>query len=315
MKKIGLVLAGGGGRGAYQIGVWKALKETGLEEYIASVSGASVGGLNAALFMQKDLDKAQSIWKSISMKKILTPKSESEHSRICLFERDGLEKIIDEDLDMSCFDDSKYNCWMACVRTDGSSKGIEEIPYTMPMGEKVTQKYVYEQVEYFNLKYVKDNKTRKKILLASSAMPLIFPKEEIEGHKYLDGGARLVHGDNVPVRPLYEIDKCKIILIVHLTSMDKPVSREEFPDAILYEIFPRDNLGGMLDGGGLLDFTAEGAKRRIEQGVEDTYDLFIRMKKNINADEKLLRILLEAYEKEQCYSRIEEAQRQEFKSI
>ena len=34
MKKIGLVLAGGGGRGAYQIGVWKALRKAGLERYI-----------------------------------------------------------------------------------------------------------------------------------------------------------------------------------------------------------------------------------------------------------------------------------------
>ena len=119
IKKIGLVLTGGGGRGAYQIGVWKALKKAGLEEYIASVSGASVGGLNAALFMQKDLDKAQNIWESISMKKILTPKSESAHrGRWGFFERDGLEKIIDENLDMRCFDDSGYNCWMACVRRD-----------------------------------------------------------------------------------------------------------------------------------------------------------------------------------------------------
>ena len=29
MLKLGLVFAGGGGKGAYQIGVWKALRETG----------------------------------------------------------------------------------------------------------------------------------------------------------------------------------------------------------------------------------------------------------------------------------------------
>ena len=44
-KGIGLVLAGGGGRGAYHIGVWKALRDTGLENYITAVSGSSVGGL------------------------------------------------------------------------------------------------------------------------------------------------------------------------------------------------------------------------------------------------------------------------------
>lgn len=43
-KKVGLVLAGGGSRGAYQIGFWKALKKTGLDRYVSAVSGTSVGG-------------------------------------------------------------------------------------------------------------------------------------------------------------------------------------------------------------------------------------------------------------------------------
>lgn len=40
---IGLVLCGGGGRGAYQIGVWQALNELGLDRYINGVSGTSAG--------------------------------------------------------------------------------------------------------------------------------------------------------------------------------------------------------------------------------------------------------------------------------
>lgn len=32
--KVGLVLAGGGGKGAYQLGVWKALKQFGIDKYI-----------------------------------------------------------------------------------------------------------------------------------------------------------------------------------------------------------------------------------------------------------------------------------------
>lgn len=73
MKKIGLVLAGGGGRGAYHIGVWKALRETNLDRYISAVSGTSVGGLNAALFLQEDIDMAEKIWQEISIEKILPP--------------------------------------------------------------------------------------------------------------------------------------------------------------------------------------------------------------------------------------------------
>ena len=61
-RDIGLVLDGGGGKGAYQIGVWKALRETGLDQRIAVISGASVGGLNAALMVQGDPEKAEQIW-------------------------------------------------------------------------------------------------------------------------------------------------------------------------------------------------------------------------------------------------------------
>ena len=44
--EYGLVLAGGGVRGAYQIGVWKALKE--LKIKVSAVSGVSIGAVNVA---------------------------------------------------------------------------------------------------------------------------------------------------------------------------------------------------------------------------------------------------------------------------
>ena len=52
--KIGLVLAGGGGKGAYELGVWKALQKLGICEYISVFSGASVGAFNALLFAMND---------------------------------------------------------------------------------------------------------------------------------------------------------------------------------------------------------------------------------------------------------------------
>jgi NTE family protein len=48
--KIGVVFEGGGGKGSYQIGAWKAIRDMGIEPYITCVSGTSVGALNAALF-------------------------------------------------------------------------------------------------------------------------------------------------------------------------------------------------------------------------------------------------------------------------
>ena len=66
MDAIGLVFAGGGGKGAYQIGVWRAVRELQLEQHIAVVAGTSVGALNAALFLKGDLAFAEQLWGSIS---------------------------------------------------------------------------------------------------------------------------------------------------------------------------------------------------------------------------------------------------------
>ena len=50
-KEYGIVLEGGGARGAYQIGAWKALKEAGVK--IKGIAGTSVGALNGALMCMK----------------------------------------------------------------------------------------------------------------------------------------------------------------------------------------------------------------------------------------------------------------------
>ena len=68
-KEYGLVLAGGGAKGAYQIGAWKALKEAGVR--ICAVAGTSVGALNGALICMGDLEQAEKLWKTIAYSKVM----------------------------------------------------------------------------------------------------------------------------------------------------------------------------------------------------------------------------------------------------
>ena len=69
-KEYGLVLDGGGARGAYQIGAWKALKEAGVK--IAAVAGTSVGALNGALICMDDLEKAEKIWSEMEFSHVMS---------------------------------------------------------------------------------------------------------------------------------------------------------------------------------------------------------------------------------------------------
>ena len=60
---LGLVLNGGGGKGAYQIGVWKYLQKKNIRfDYI---SGTSAGGLNAALIATGDVKSAVALWTNL----------------------------------------------------------------------------------------------------------------------------------------------------------------------------------------------------------------------------------------------------------
>ena len=66
--KYGLVLEGGGAKGAYHIGVAKALSELNIE--IGGVSGTSIGALNGAMLIQNDLGKVYDLWYNIQPSKV-----------------------------------------------------------------------------------------------------------------------------------------------------------------------------------------------------------------------------------------------------
>ncbi|GIM30664.1 hypothetical protein CPJCM30710_33300 [Clostridium polyendosporum] len=262
--KLGLVLAGGGGKGAYQIGVWKALREFGIDKYIQAVSGTSVGALNAILFLQQDIKAAERLWLAISKEKIL-PTGNFDLVKRGIFltlgsknidfvrkyipktleqgniSRLGLIEIMDNFIDFSIITKSLKSCYATC----------SEIPSLKPK---------YFKLNNYNQQEIRD------ILLATSAIPMIYESEEIETRKYLDGAM----ADNVPIQPLYG-EGCDIIIVVHL-SKDSAIDRSSFPNAKLIELIPSE-----MDQGGLsavLDFSPEGAKRRIKQGYDDAKNLF-----------------------------------------
>jgi NTE family protein len=260
-NRIGLVFGGGGGKGAYQIGVWKALLELGFDKSVRAVSGTSVGALNAALFLQGDYRKAEKTWLTISPEKILSLKSasiveslqqvgvnmiDSKMYRYAqsiqgygMFSRHGLLKLIDESINLNTIAGSKIPFYVTCCQL-----GSHKPKYFLMNGQS--------------------SERMKSLILATSAIPGIFQKEEIDGKYYIDGGIPLI-GDNLPIRPIYQ-DGFDIIIVVPLNRSDV-IDKSQFPKARIIEILPREHQGGLLDG--TLQFTAAGAKRRIEQGYLD----------------------------------------------
>ena len=67
--KRAVVLSGGGYRGGYEVGVWRALRELGLDFQI--VTGTSVGSLNGLMMVQGDYEKAVEMWKALTPEQVM----------------------------------------------------------------------------------------------------------------------------------------------------------------------------------------------------------------------------------------------------
>ena len=67
--KRAIVLCGGGSLGAYEMGVWRALKELDINFDI--VTGTSIGALNGAMMAMNDYEGALKLWNSISVDNVM----------------------------------------------------------------------------------------------------------------------------------------------------------------------------------------------------------------------------------------------------
>lgn len=258
-KGVGLVLSGGGGKGAYHIGVWKALRELSVDINIKGVSGTSVGALNTVLFAQGDYYLAEGVWKSISSDIILKLDFKKLLLKLVtmgvlkgnlytlslilsdvygggLFSREGLLEIIDEYVDLYDIKNNELDLFATAYNINTLS------------------------VDYLCLNNRKIDSI-KKVLLATSALPIIFDKEKVDGNVYIDGGVK----DNIPIKPLYD-KGFRTFIVVHL-SRNSVVDKEKFKDANIIEIVPSNDQGDLING--TLDFSKEGINKRIDQGYND----------------------------------------------
>lgn len=256
-----LTLAGGGGKGAYEIGVWQALREIGLEKNLIAVSGSSSGALNAALISLNEFDKAKTIWSSIMPKQFLdinydtiigplnTLVKRTLTAGLC--SRDGLIEIIDKYLNLEQLAGARIPAYVSISR------------YSSDCIDCLSEK---PQVEYISLSEVSPDDARQ-FLLASSAMPYIYPPEIIHGNVYRDGGL----ADNVPIYPMTSVGADNLI-VVKLEPDDKVDTSlySKFKEVV--EIIPSREIGDLFDG--TLEFTSRNVMFRMLLGYYDTLRTF-----------------------------------------
>lgn len=260
--KFGLVLGGGGCLGAYEIGVWKAMKELKIDIYIQGVSGTSIGALNAVLFALEDYKLAENTWMELTKEKILP-----------IDNLNLIAKGVEAFLGSKNLDFIKKHLPGLLGQGNVSRQGLMDIMNSLDVFKALSPAMpIYAacsalpgvDAKYFKLNDYKVE-TVKKILCATSALPPVYGCEDIENVKYVDGG----FSDNLPIRPLYE-DGFDLILAVNVDKNYK-LDRSSFPDSRIICIAP--NFDENVSLSAILNFSNESISSHIRNGYEDTMNL------------------------------------------
>lgn len=256
-KEYGLVLAGGGTKGAYQVGVWKALNELGIK--IKGIVGASIGALNGALFLQNDFKTIEEMYETIKISNIMKVNGVNEEKNI---------------FDLS----NLFN-----LATDYTKqRGIDNEPLREMIKQHIDIEKLYESdIDFGLVTYSVKNKTplqkfKNEIpkeqmieyLLATACFP-IFKPQIIDGEEYYDGGLY----DNIPSNMLIEKGYKNIIIadIAGIGFSKKTISK----DIYVKVIKPSEDLGGTFE------FNHERIIKNMKLGYLDTMRNFNKLQGHI----------------------------------
>ncbi|RJE48725.1 MULTISPECIES: patatin-like phospholipase family protein [unclassified Dehalobacter] len=256
----GLVLEGGGAKGAYQIGACKAMRELGIS--YGAVAGTSIGALNGAMIVQDELDKAYELWYEMSPSKVFD------------IEEVRLEEL--KKLDIS-HDGLLY--YMKKAKEIASSKGLDITFIRKLLQEIVDEDKLRESKMLFGfttvslsdmkpMEFFLEDIPKGKVveyLLASSNLPA-FQQEKIDGKHYLDGGFY----DNLPLNML--VGKgFKEIIAIRTNALGRRRKLADREVHVQY-ISPAETLGSILD------FSNEQARYHLKLGYYDVIRQFRHLK-------------------------------------
>lgn len=168
-RKTALVLSGGGARGAYEVGVVKALLEHNVS-FDLSI-GTSIGAINSAFIAQGDIEQWERMWRGLRSNDIFHPLTLRRITQLLrgtvrgLLDNSPLEQLLRRELDLDKIKLSQtiVGWCMTDLCTQDTSLATADMMADME-----------ELID---------------TLMATSAVPLAFPPRPVAGKGlYIDGG-------------------------------------------------------------------------------------------------------------------------------
>lgn len=231
-RKVGLVLSGGGARGAYEVGALSYVAEHHPEllDRVRIITGASVGAVNGVFLASHGLSRASlaalaELWRSLDLDDVLSLahgslfrmvgaaslrliRQGTKSPATGLLNASALFKLIHKHVDWPALhqnvESGRFE-FVAIAATDIATglthlflESTDKAPRPMRDIEVVPTQLELRHVA------------------ASAAIPILFPPVPIDGRWYLDGGLR----HNTPLTPALRLGASSLLIV----SVDHPRS-------------------------------------------------------------------------------------------
>jgi NTE family protein len=247
--KIGLVLSGGGSRGAYEAGILHYIrtdlrKRLGRHAPIDIVTGTSVGAINAAFIAatHSDLDtQAEQIvtaWRALRIEELISLRARDvlRAGRLMLgadppppapgsfryggmLDTTGLERFVVRSIPWRGIERSLHGRHLYAISVSSTHVGTGHTVVFLSCAEPVPREWSRDP-------FVRHRAARigPRHVLASAAIPLLFPAVKIGEEFFTDGGLR----QNTPMSPAIRLgaDRLLLVSLRHVAAEPKIVQRE-----------------------------------------------------------------------------------------
>ena len=259
MSKVGVALAGGGARGAYQVGVIRAYVEQGGQ--VDVLAGTSIGALNGAVLLSapslvEGVERLERLWRSgagpslsvlrlfravarlsplIDRFRWMLPDGALSWMEDGLYTTAELEKQLRTAVDLGRLSHGAPPFYVSVYPSEGGDVDILRLALA-ELGIWNTP-----DSHFLTLKG-RSHKQIWQLLLASAALPIMFQNRG----DWADGGlgGRHTSQGNTPVDPLVA-EGCDVAILSHLNP-DTRWTRDNYPALTAIEIMPNPPLDGDL---------------------------------------------------------------------
>ena len=234
-RSTGIVLSGGGAKGAYQVGMFEALEQAGLERSSLTLAGTSIGAINSLMYAVRGWE---AVW-------------------------DNLHDIAKID----GMDDAALRAYLEKAYP-------EELLHSNEIPVYVCAYCVEDEKPVYFLLNGRPASDQLKLMMASAAYPGVYPTVTFEDKHYIDGGiippglANPAKADKIPIASLKGL-KPDVMIVSYLDPGDK-VDHSFLPETTQFiELHPSRELEHE-PGTGTLDFSDESLLWRRQMGYEET---------------------------------------------